>query len=412
MKKALSCLLCLALLACFAAFPVSARDGAIAPIEKIGFASVCYHVDDTVQVQSVRAGRTLTLSSEYAMKQYGSRVLVGWKTESGDTYYYDNTDFWRSDGSTDLMLQSGETYALYPIWCPIALRKDEVFSFTNSESVFNADLDGYIYTRRDFMRIMPNWFFTFALSPFAPVAAFVCAFELMIWPTLDFNGSCCGFPTAELLQHYGRIDLLSEQGVSSVSELQPDEKIQSIINYYNIHAIPSFLTNHIAALPSSPSYGKELTALYETLAGGTPVYFELYGDGPHLLRRVLLDPVSIATEFDELTAHGVLLTGAYTDGNGNHVLIMNDSNSTKYVSGGCDVLYIDPDFTQIYSSYAYGRDYALDGFSWNDSVDQFASFKTQGVSNPFAWHVRFLKNLPALTREVFAILKTSDSVKN
>ena len=32
------------------------------------------------------------------------------------------------------------------------------------------------------------------------------------------------------------------------------------------------------------------------------MYFELYGDGPHLLRRVLLDPVSIASEFDELTA--------------------------------------------------------------------------------------------------------------
>ena len=78
------------------------------------------------------------------------------------------------------------------------------------------------------------------------------------------------------------------------------------------------------------------------MESGTPVYFELYGDGPHLLRRIVLDPLSIAEEFSGLTAHGVVLTGAYTDADGNHILIMYDNNSRDYANGSCDIIYIDP----------------------------------------------------------------------
>ena len=373
-----------------------------------GYGTVRYAIDGAYSSYSVRTGSAVTLRSEYAMRQYENRMIVGWRTEDGKTYYYDNTDFWRADGKTDLVLQSEESCTLYPIWCPIALRKEEVFSFTNSESVFNADVDGYWFTRQHFMRILPNWFCTFALSPFAPIAALLCTFFLFIWPTFPFYGSCSGFSIAALLQHEGKIDLLREQGVSAVCELEPDDTVQSTINYYNIHAVAGLPTNHLALLPGTDEYGKQLHALYDTLESGTPVYFELYGNGPHLLRRLLLQPTSIIRQFDDLTAHGVLLTGAYTDGRGNHILIMYDNNSMRYADGTCSILYIDPDFTQIYSSYAYSRDYALDGFSWNDSLSQFDSFRTKGVSNPFSWHIRFLKNLPSLLRQVIPVYKNAD----
>lgn len=389
-----------------AAFSAAAKDPGGFP-DHFLYGTVRYHIDeDVVKTQSMRSGKTVELPSEYAMQQYDDRILVGWQTDCVDAYYYDNTDFWRSNGQTDLTVPSGETCDLYPIWCPIALRKEEVFSFTNSESVFNADLDGYLFTRQQFLRIIPNWMFAFALSPFAPLAAAACAFTVLIWPTMDFYGSCCGFATAALLQHYGKIDMLSGQGVSNVCELEPDENVQSTINYYNIHAVPGFLTNHIAALPGTQEYTTQLHALYDTLENGTPVYFELYGDGPHMLRRIVLDPISIAEDFSDLTAHGVVLTGAYTDGNGNHILIMYDNNSRDYVNGGCDIVYIDPDFTQIYSSYGSWDDDVLDGFSWNECVDQFDTFRTQGVSNPFSWHIQFMRNLPSLVQQIAAILKT------
>lgn len=396
MKRIFSALLCLTIVSGALSFSAGAQNG---------YAAVCYVIDGQTVSESVRAGKAVVLRSDYAMRQYGDRMLVGWKTADETAYYYDNTDFWRADGKTDLVPQSGETVTLYPIWCPISIRKEEVFSFTNSESVFNADLDGYLFTRQHFLRILPNWFCTFALSPFAPLAAVICAFYLFIWPTFPFYGSCCGFPIAVLQQHSGRLDLLSEQGVSTVSELQPNDSIQSIINYYNIHAVAVHPAEHLALVPETPEYGAQLRALYDTLESGTPVYFELYGDGPHLLRRFLTEPATIITEFDDLTAHGVLLTGAYTDGNGNHILIMYDNNSTKYVNGSCNILYIDPDFTQIYSSYAWDNDNALNGFTWNDDLRVYDAFKPEGISNPFAWHTRFLKNLPSLLRQIVSVYK-------
>lgn len=414
MKRILSVLLCLTLLSLTATFPAAAREpdsGSPYPdvlVPATGGATVLYTWEDQTVSRFVRAGTPLELDYSFGMRQSGNNILVGWQTDSGTEYYYDNTVFY-PDGETDLVLQDGETCTLYPIWRPIALRKEEVFSFTNSESVFNADLDGYLFTRQHFLRILPNWFFTFALSPLAPLAALFCAFYLFIWPTMDFYGSCCGFAIAALLQHYGKIDLLSEQGVSNVCELQPDETIQSTINYYNIHASAAHLTNHIALQPGTEEYGKQLHALYDTLEGGTPVYFELYGDCPHLLRILLTRPTELITGFDDLTAHGILLTGAYTDGNGNHILIAYDNNSMDYANGRCDTLYIDPDFTQIYSSYAYGNDDdALNGFSWNDSVEQFDAFKTEGVSNPISWHICFLKNFPSLLRQIIALYKTKN----
>ncbi len=402
MKKILSFVLCLAILLSSPAFSAGAVDIIKPPV---GSATVCYVLDEQSDPCSVRAGKAIELRSEYAMRQYGDRILVGWQTEDGKAYYYDNTDFWRSDGKTDLTLQNGETVNLYPIWCPISIRKEEVFSFTNSERFFNADVDGYLFTRRQFLRILPNWFCTFALSPFAPIAAVLCAFFLLVWPTFPFYGSCCGFPIAVLQQHYGKLDLLSGQGAENVCDLQPDDFIQSTVNYYNIHAVAALPTDHLALVPGTQEYSDQLRALYDTLEGSTPVYFELYGDGPHMLRRFLTDPVSIIKEFDDLTAHGVLLTGAYTDGNGNHMLIMYDSNSMKYVEGTCSILYIDPDFTQIYSSYAYDSDHALNGFSWNDKPDVYDSFKPEGISDPFAWHRQFLKNLPSLLRQIRLVYK-------
>lgn len=402
MKRVLSAILCLAIVWSGAAFTAGAAE---IPKPQIGFATVRYQIDGQTYSYSVRAGKAVELRAEYAMQQYGDQILVGWKTDDDTSYYYDNTDFWRSDGRTDLVPQSGDAVTFTPIWCPIAIRKEEVFSFTNSESVFNADVDGYLFTRQHFLRILPNWFCTFALSPFAPLAAVICAFYLFIWPTFPFYGSCCGFPIAVLQQHYGKLDLLSGQGVSSVCELQPDDDIQSIINYYNIHAVAAQPAEHLALVPGTQEYTEQLHALYDTLCSGTPVYFELYGDGPHLLRRALTDPASIVTEFDDLTAHGVLLTGAYTDGSGNHVLITYDNNSTKYVNGSCNIIYIDPDFTKICSSYAWNDDDALNGFTWNDDLGVYDAFKPEGISNPFAWHKRFLKNLPSLLRQIVLVYK-------
>ena len=374
----------------------------VSPLKE-GYGVVCYDVDGDVFAQAHPVDEPVRLSGDYAMRQYGNRMIVGWQTESGESFYYDNTNLNLDPGNedlvTDLTLQSGETCTLRPIWCSIALQKEEVFSFTNSSEFFNAEVEGYVFTRPHFLRILQNWTCTFALSPLAPIAAVFCAYFTLLWPTLPFGGSCCGFAIATLLQHYGKIDLLSKQDAASVSELQPDEEMLSALDYYNINMAAGFLTNHCAMKPGTAEYSEQLHALYDTLAGGKPVYFELYVNASHPLYSILSRGFKKTLQGFE-GAHGVVLAGAYTDGNGNHILIMYDNNSLNYVNGTCDIIYIDPDFTQIYFTSASERDYVLDGFSWNETFDQFDAFKLEGISNPFAWHTQFLKNFPATLRQL------------
>ncbi len=79
------------------------------------------------------------------------------------------------------------------------------------------------------------------------------------------------------------------------------------------------------------------------------------------------------------------------------MLIACDCNSTAYVNGGCDIVTINEDFTEI--SY-HGT---LNGFSWNDDVSQFDSFKLSGVSNPFAWHIAFIRHFLDTFRQSLAM---------
>ena len=422
MKRFLSLILCLTLLAGSLALPVGAQDAEPAAAnvhaesaDDRETVTVYYNVDGDAFQEDYVVNEPVTLREDMAMRQFGNRMIVGWKTESGKEYYYDNTDLRYPSGETDMVLHSGETCTFYPIWCPIALTQDEVFNFVNADSYFDIGEQGTYLTQQHTSRFTQNWIAAFAWSPFAVPAALLGTFFMTKWLE-DFHGACCGFAVSSLLQHYGKIDLLSKQGVSRVSELEPDEELISTLNYYNMQAAPCCIASHVALQPGTQAYSDQLHALYDTLAAGRPVYFEQYGDYPHVLRFILSLPFAkLRTErqdLDKFMFHGVVLTGAYTDDNGNHILIMYDNNSWNYVSGTCNVLYIDPDFTQIHSTYAANSGEILNGFTWNDTFDQYDSFKTEGTSNPFAWHRQFLKNLPSLARQIVTLFKTAYAPKD
>ncbi|MBQ7542133.1 MAG: hypothetical protein IJT44_07580 [Clostridia bacterium] len=374
----------------------------VSPVPPKSHARALFQIDGMTIERLLRDGDVIRLPRRYSFLQSDDhRILVGWQSADGEKVYYDprnipeGKDLTHDSDLTDIAAEAGKQYIFTPIWCKIGIDRTEVFSFLNSDSVFNADVDGYLYTRSHFLRFLTNWFGTFALSPFAPLAAVGCMYMTLFWPTQIFIGSCCGFPITVLLQHYGKLDLLSPQGVSCVAELEPDDLVQSTINYYNNQAVACHLVNHVAINPGGKEYTAQLQAMYRTLEQGTPVYLEIYGES-HPLKTILTGNLSDGIG----GVHGVLLTGAYTDAQGNHILIMYDNNSSMYPSGRCNVLYIDPDFTQLSGSIFYFGIETLNGFSWNEDVSQFDSFKTQGVSNPFAWHRQFWKNLPSLVRQI------------
>ena len=362
-----------------------------------GVALVNYHAEDAVYPLTVPAGETITLNPYYSdLKQYGDRMLVGWQTEDGRAWNY-NPDDWSWNGpETDLVAESGAVYDLYPVYTPIGMRAEEVYSFTNSDDNFDG---GYYYTNHDYYRNIGNWMATFGVTPFMPVAAAGLLVMTVYWPTFDFAGSCTGFPITEMLQHYGRIDLLSAQGASCVAELEPTEELTSIINVYNNNVVACHLVNNAGIDPGSEAYTAQLKKLYETAEKGTPVYFEFYPGGEHPMKIISEGDVGGATNFWSSGAHGILLTGAYRATDGTHILIACDCNSTAYVNGGCDIVTIDEDFTEI--EY-WGE--TLNGFSWNDDVSQFDSFKLTGVSNPFSWHIAFFRHFFDTFRQIISLL--------
>lgn len=354
-------------------------------------ALVNYHIDDAVYPLTVPAGETVTLNPYYSdLKQYGDKVLIGWQTEDGHAWNY-NPDAWSWDGpKTDIIAAPGAVYDLFPVYTPIGMRAEEVYSFTNSDEYFDG---GYYYTDGDYYRNIANWTTTFSVTPFMPLAAAGLTYMTVYWPTYSFNGSCCGFPVTELLQHYGRIDLLSAQNARSLSELEPTEELTSIINVYNNNCVACHLVNNVGIDPGTDAYSAQLRKLYEMAEQGKPIYFEFYPGGEHPMKAIATgEPEEIFNG-----AHGILITGAYTAADGTHILIACDCNSTAYVNGGCNIVTIDGDFTEI----SYGG--TLNGFSWNDDVSQFDSFKLSGVSNPFAWHIAFIRHFLDTFRQILAM---------
>lgn len=368
-------------------------------------AKVIYHLDDSQYVSTYSVTSDFYLPYTYKNKIIGDKAIVGWQTEDGQKLYYDNmgsnkAPFTYSQEEytqeeymsayrkwlfgSDFVLEGGETYDLYPVYCPVSILPEEVYSFTNSSRYFCNQVDGYLYTNEHFYHQYLDYGATFALSPFAPVAAIVCAVDTAYWPTFEWSGSCCGFPITILLQHYGKIDMLSEQNVKTVSELEPTENVISRINFYNNQAVSAFPTDNMGIEPGTKEYTRQLKKLYKTVESGTPVYFECYYDSEHplmILKNIDLDKIA--------GAHGVLLTGAYTDQNGNHIILGHNNNSSKYMNGVADIYTIDKDFTAIYDNYGT----YLNGFSWNAEILHFESFPAEGLPNPFAWHISFLKNL-------------------
>lgn len=383
-------------------------------------AIVNFYTEDGVVTAAFADGAYLQLHNAFRNKVSGNKAIIGWHLEDGREFYYNNEPknkeffdypafdwdaYYRGDigydeyeeyydarnaayyhwrYETDLVLEGGKLYNLTPIYCYAAIRPDETFSFTNSTDVFEVDGIGYYYTDEHFYRQYLNYGAAFALTPLAPLASAACVAVTVVWPTLEFNGSCCGFPIAVLMQHNGKIDLLKEQNVSTVSELKPTEDMISLLNFYNVQAVPCELTNNMGLEVGTKDFTRQLKKLYDTVAGGKPVYFEyLYGD-QHILRSVF------RLDIDKISAvHGILITAAYTDDKGNHILLGDNNMYSSYCKGNPQVFYINSDFTKFYDDF----DDECKCFSWSADVDRYETFKADGVSNPFSWHISFFKNI-------------------
>ena len=365
-----------------------------------GFAQVNYHVDDETCVSGViEAGKTVPLNTYYMLRQIGSRIIIGWKTEQDRTFYYETVKLTYRDDVTDIVAEDRAVYDLYAVTCPISLTKDDVYPFLNTSRVFNAELNGYVYTNEDFMHLILDECATFIWTPLAPFLAPSLAYLTLYWPTNEFVGACTGIAMTELLQYHGKLDLPATQNVKTMAELEPTDELLSVIDFYAVQALPCHLCNHMAIDPGTEEYSRQLKTMFETVASGSPVYFEFYPYAQHPMKTIFTKgPWGITN-----VGHSILLTGAYTDGNGNHVLIAADCNSSSYSNGTCRIVSINADFTEIYNfDYQTG---ALQGFSWTETVEQYDSFPAKGLPNPLSWHLVFFRNFFSFFTQILALFR-------
>ena len=365
-----------------------------------GMTLVNYHIGDRTDPMVYDEGEAVALNEYYRLRQQDHDMIVGWRTGDGAAYYYDNTKdpYLDEPTATDLVAGDRTVYDLYPILCPISMTKDDVFSFVNSD-MENEETGSYYQSREQTLQFFADELATFGLTPFMPAVTLLLAFYGLYWPTVEHVGSCTGIAITELLQYHGKIDLLSRQGVQTVAELEPDEDLQSIVNFYALQALPAHMVCNMGVEPGTEEYSRQLKALYDTVAAGSPVYFEFYMGEQHPMKTIVESgPLAIGN-----VGHSIVLTGAYTDGDGNHILIACDCNFRTYYQGTGEVVFINGDFTEIYKPYYQDIDEPLRGFSWTADMDQFDSLKAEGVPDPFAWHIAFLRHFLSFFRNLLSL---------
>ncbi|HHU83639.1 MAG TPA: hypothetical protein GXZ23_00500 [Clostridiales bacterium] len=297
-------------------------------------------------------------------------AFIGWATEEGGAVKY-NPGQVLPAGTDDL--------DLWPVYTKVLVAPDEVFDFNNSDYYFDVDgEESYYMSKEDYEMMIENIYKNFSLLP---IPNNILAAVLATYPKWNWIGSCYGLSTLVGLQHLGKIDLLSDQGVSCVRELEAEEKLVSKINYYQSQVATSYLTENKAFVPTSPVYSEQLRMLYTTVENGNIALFTFY-----------------ATEYGETYGHTVLITGCYTDAEGRPVLIAYDSNRPwNYEDGEYDSRFIiDKNFKRI--SYDGTK---LGAINWTDNFEQFDSFAIDGSGETLSWISAFFK----MIQNIFQMLK-------
>ncbi len=91
--------------------------------------------------------------------------------------------------------------------------------------------------------------------------------------------------------------------------------------------------------------------------------------------------------------HAVLLTGAYDDLSGNHVLIAYDPNfSSSYAEGYTPAtIVIGPDFSSVTGGW-----YRVCAFDWQSDFSGFDAFKMDGSGERDSWYNAVFAHLKAI----------------
>lgn len=283
-------------------------------------------------------------------------ALTGWATEADGEQIC----------SPDISVTADfDEITLYAKWAQVALSPDEVFPFRNSSRYFVIDdEDRYVMNDEDFRMLQLNLYKTFGPGPLPNPALSIVLATYPQWP---WQGSCYGIAAVTALDHYGIIDVKATQNAENLIDMELDKELLSYINYYQAVVAGSFLIEDKAFITENYAYTRCLYNMFNSVKDGNIVIFTFY-EGPAFTTY----------------GHTVLFTGAYTDENGNHVLIAYDSNyPMDYYNGNYGTRFvIEPDFSDIHYEHAD----SIGAINWTDDFSQFKAFDIDGNTDTIAWY--------------------------
>lgn len=315
---------------------------------------------------------------EYTVGYYeGDENFVGWSTqENGRVCYEEGEEITLEGGRIDL----------YPVTVDLILDKDEIFCFNNSSYYFEDNgHEGYYLSDEDARTLQLQIYKNYGLGP---VPGPILSIVLATYPTWEWQGSCYGLSSVMALNHLGLIDVRTIQDTDCLYDMELDDELMSVINYYQANAATSYLTENKAIIDGTLMYAQQLKSMYYSVAEGNLCIFTFYKD-----------TVFISA------GHTILLCGAYDDAQGNHIIIVSDCNRPwNYHDGTYDKIIITPDWTD--ATYR-GSDFGA--FNWTDDFTQFTSFDIDGDGNPLDWYktlfshyINFLNAFVEMFRNLFA----------
>lgn len=289
-------------------------------------------------------------------------ALTGWATKPGGNQVC---------GTDTPLTADFDKLTLYANWVKVALAPEEVFPFRNSSRYFVIDdEDRYVMNKEDFRMLQLNLYKTFGPGPLPNPALSIVLATYPQWP---WQGSCYGIAAVTALDHYGIIDVKATQNAENLIDMEMDSELLSYINYYQAVVAGSFLIEDKAFITENFAYTRCLYNMFNSVKDGNIVIFTFY-EGPAF------------TTF----GHTVLFTGAYTDENGNHVLIAYDCNyPMDYYDGEYATRFIiEPDFSDIHYEHAD----SIGAINWTDDFSQFKAFDIDGNTDTLAWYKAFFNH--------------------
>ena len=356
-KRIISVLLCISIISGLFISVLAAEPDATPSDAVSSGNSVTYIVDGT-QIDYTYDSENIALEEKW--NNYltaDSRAVIGWKSSTGKEYYYGNK--YDDKYSSVLLNENCESVEMSPILCPVSLNRNEVFSFRNTKDIFQKDGSGRYISFLKKIRMIAQWFTVMGYNPLYFSSSFYYIVSIFRNIRNDWNGACFGFCLAEMLAMNGKFNPSDYQDAEYISDIEADEKVISMLNYYHIVQFADSQIERNSGKKGSDSYRSLLKETFETVKSGKPVIFGLYTD-----------------EY----AHAVVFTGCYTHPDGSHVFLGYDPNNTDYSDGNACVFVANSDYSLI--KY-HSKD--VENFKIYDEFTHFESFTYDGIYDPFKW---------------------------